>query len=407
MRFSRLRNDEQGMALILAVFGLVVIGALVAGSFFVGRVEQVTGYNTVWAGQAGEAAEAGLSYAMASVDATTFEAMPVWSPAAPTETATSGAGVSGMSTLVYTDSIRRLNNTVFLVRSTGQRVSAGGQVLATQTLAQLIRLAKPTIGVNAAVTVQDPIKFNGNSFEVDGYNNYPPGWGAGDCPTGQPLGDNTDDVVGIRSSTETGMGPSDDDNINGFPVDAVENDPTITSDTFRDFLDYTYWTLAGQSGVKTFPLTTPYNGVGPVLDLTETPPTCDKTAPLNLGEPRRDAGSIIFTPCYGYFPVVHGTGTQTKFAAGARGQGILLVDGDLELVGGFEWTGLIIVRGQMKVTGTGNKISGAILTESAAINTAGSIGGNAEVTYSRCAIDRAVNGAASPAPVSRGWAQLY
>ena len=68
MRFSKLRNDEQGMALILAVFGLVVIGALVAGSFFVGRVEQVTGYNTVWASQAGEAAEAGLGYAMSSID---------------------------------------------------------------------------------------------------------------------------------------------------------------------------------------------------------------------------------------------------------------------------------------------------------------------------------------------------
>lgn len=405
MRFSRLRNDEQGMALILAVFGLVVIGALVAGSFFVGRVEQVTGYNTVWAGQAGEAAEAGLSYSMATMDAAVYEAMPVWSPATPTETVTSGSGVSGMSTLVYTDSIRRLNSTVFVVRSTGQRVGAGGQVLATQTLAQLIRLAKPTIGVNAAVTVQDPIQFNGNSFEVDGFNQYPPGWGAGDCPTGQPDAGNSDDVVAIRSSTDTGMSPSDDDNVSGFPVDAVEDDPTITSDTFRDFLDYTYWTLAGQAGVKVFPLTTPYNGVGPVLDVTESPSVCDKPAALNLGEPRRGVGTT--TECYNYFPVVHGTGAQLKFASGTRGQGILLVDGDFEIVGGFEWTGLIIVRGQMKVTGTGNKINGAILTESAAINTAGAIGGNAEVTYSKCAIDRAVNGAASPAPVSRGWAQLY
>jgi len=111
--------------------------------------------------------------------------------------------------------------------------------------------------------------------------------------------------------------------------------------------------------------------------------------------------------CYGYFPIVHGTGSQLKFASGTRGQGILLVDGDLELVGGFEWTGLIIVRGQMKVTGTGNKISGAILTEGVDINTSGSIGGNAEVHFSKCAIDRAVNGAAQPAPVSRGWAQIY
>jgi len=310
-----------------------------------------------------------------------------------------------MSTLVYTDSVRRLNNTVFVVRSTGRRVSAGGQVLASQTLAQMVRLAKPTVGVNAAVTVQDPIKFNGNSFAVDGYNQYPPGWGASDCPSGQPQDGNTDDVVGIRSSTSSGMAKADEDNIEGFPTKVAENDPTITSATFRNFLDYTYWTLSTQPGVKNFPLTTPYNGVEPVLDVTESPSVCDKTAPLNLGEPRRDVGYVY--QCTGYFPIVHGTGAELKFASGTRGQGILLVDGDLELVGGFEWTGLIIVRGQMKVTGTGNKINGAVLTEGVDIATAGSIGGNAEVTFSQCAIDRAVNGAAQPAPVSRGWAQIY
>jgi hypothetical protein len=154
--------------------------------------------------------------------------------------------------------------------------------------------------------------------------------------------------------------------------------------------------------VKVFPNDTPYNGVGPVIDASSV---CDKTAPFNLGEPRRDAGYV--SQCTGYFPIVHGTASRLYFAAGTRGQGILLVDGDLELVGGFEWVGLIIVRGQMKVTGTGNKITGAILTEGVDVATAGGIGGDAEVHFSKCAIDRAVNGAAQPAPVSRGWAQLY
>jgi hypothetical protein len=402
MRFSKLRNDEQGMALILAVFGLVVIGALVAGSFFVGRVEQITGTNTVWASQAGEAAEAGLGYAMSAIDPVTYEAMPVWSPATPNEYVTSGAGISGTTSVVFTDSVRRLNQTVFVVRSTGRRVSAGGQVLASQTLAQMVRLAKPTVGVNAAVTVQDPIKFNGNSFAVDGVNAYPPGWGASDCPTGAPQANNTDDVVGIRSSSGTGMSATDDDNVNGYPADAVPNDPTITSATFRDFLDYTYNTLANQANVKVLVNDTPYNGVAPVIDASST---CDKTVLLNLGEPRRDAGSV--TQCYGFFPIAHGTASRLIFASGTRGQGILLVDGDLELVGGFEWSGLIIVRGQMKVTGTGNKITGAVLTEGVDIATAGAIGGDAEVHFSKCAIDRAVNGAAQPAPVSRGWAQIY
>jgi hypothetical protein len=198
------------------------------------------------------------------------------------------------------------------------------------------------------------------------------------------------------------MTAADDDNVLGFPADAVANDPTINSETFRNFLDYTYSTLATQPGVKDFPNTTPYNGVGPVVDGTGA---CDKPSALNLGEPRRGGGTV--PACKTYFPIVHGTGAQLKFASNSRGQGILLVDGDLELVGGFEWTGLIIVRGQMKITGNGNKINGAILTEGVDINTSGSIGGNAEVTYSKCAIDRAINGAAAPAPVSRGWAQLF
>ena len=42
MRISRL-NGERGMALAVAIFALVVIGALVAGAFFAGYQEQRTG----------------------------------------------------------------------------------------------------------------------------------------------------------------------------------------------------------------------------------------------------------------------------------------------------------------------------------------------------------------------------
>jgi hypothetical protein len=194
----------------------------------------------------------------------------------------------------------------------------------------------------------------------------------------------------------------DMDNIEGYPTKTVNYDPTITSSTFQDFLDYTYWTLANQPNVKQLPLSTPYNGVAPVLDAGGS---CDKEAPLNFGEPWRTTG---FVPaCINYFPVVHGTGSQTKFGAGNRGQGILLIDGDMELVGGFEWTGIILVRGQMKVAGTGNKVSGAILTEGVDLISAGTVNGNIDVQFSQCAIDRAVNGAAVPQPLSRGWAQMF
>lgn len=404
MRRSRLR-DERGMALVLSVFALVVIGALVAGSFFVGRLEHVTGRNTLLASQAGEAAEAGVAYAMGTLDYTAYTAMPIWTPDAPIEYVIPPTTVAGAPGRVFTDSIRRLNAQVFLIRSFGQRVS-GGRVLATTSVGQLMRLAKPLVGVNAAITIQDPINFNGAAINITGYNSVPDGWSGSDCAVGWPdNSQNTDDLVAVRSATTTGASTQDLDRIDGYPVDVVEFDPTITSQTFQNFLDATYATLAAQENVKLLPLETPYNGVAPVVDFTTTPPSCDKTAPFNFGEPTREVGSI--TQCYMYYPIVHGTGGSTKFAAGSRGQGILLVDGDLELVGDFEWSGLIIVRGKIKMTGTGNKLSGAVLAEGVDVNTGGSIGGDATILYSKCAIENAMFAAATPSPVSRGWSQIY
>ena len=43
---KRILRDERGMALAVAIFALVVVGALVAGAFFAGGQEQRVGDNT-------------------------------------------------------------------------------------------------------------------------------------------------------------------------------------------------------------------------------------------------------------------------------------------------------------------------------------------------------------------------
>ncbi|MEO5800703.1 MAG: hypothetical protein ABIS00_14785, partial [Gemmatimonadales bacterium] len=206
-------------------------------------------------------------------------------------------------------------------------------------------------------------------------------------------------------ATGTGVASQDNDNVFGFPTRDAANDPSVTSATFTNFVDYTFTTLGSQPGVKILPNTTPYNGVGPVLDAGLG--ICDRPVLLNFGEPLRASATV--PQCQSYFPVVHGTGAQTKFAGGSRGQGTLLIDGDLELVGGFEWTGLIIVRNQIKVTGNGNKIYGAILAAGADVATTnGSVGGNVDIHYSACAISKAINGASLARPLTQhGWAQVY
>lgn len=402
-----LPRNERGLALALTLFALVIMGALISAAFVVTRHDRAAADNSVYAGQAQTAAEAGLANLHATWDPVIHNVLPVWDGTPATEWSGGVRLVNGDPSLSWVDSVRRLNTQLYLARSTGRRTAAGGQVLAELTVAQFFRLVKPTIGVNAAITVMDPVTFNGNSFLVTGINHNPANWGSGECPAVDP--GNTDDVVGVRSATTTGVQNQDHDNVFGFPTRDAPYDPTITSATFQNFLDYTYQTLAGQPGVKTLPLTTPYNGVAPVVDNSTTPATCDRAAPLNLGEPRRnppDAGAV--PQCYGYFPVTHGTGSSTKFASNTRGQGTLLIDGDLELAGGFEWVGLIIIRGKMKINGNGNKITGAILAEGVDLLTAGSVSGNVEVKFSSCAIERAVGGASLARPLGqRSWAQLY
>ena len=96
-------------------------------------------------------------------------------------------------------------------------------------------------------------------------------------------------------------------------------------------------------------------------------------------------------------------------AVGRRpGQGILLIEGDFEVVGGFEYTGLIIAKGGIKINGNGNKITGALLARDISIDDDNSISGNTTLQYSSCAVAKALAESATVLPLrQRSWAQLY
>lgn len=399
-----LHDDRRGIALVLAIFTLVVLGAAIGTSFLVVRAERSSSTQSTYAGEAQLAAESGLAELQALWDPAVQNVLPVWTPAAPVEWS-SGTRTLQTGKLFHSATVRRLNPQLFQAIATGWR-TAGTQRLSELQLTQFYRIVKPTIGVNAAMTVSEPVKFNGNSFEVSGINSAPPQWGSGECDALDP--GNSDDVVGVRSAAGTGVGTNDLDNVFGFPAKDVPYDPSITSATFNDFLDFTFATLGSQPGVKLLPKDTPYNDVEPVIDLATG--GCDKTVLENFGEPYRNPPSAsTVVPCIGYFPVVRGTGSKTVFGANNRGQGTLLIEGSLELNGNFEWVGLIIVRDQIKIQGTGNRIYGGLLAEGADVDTDnGSVGGNVEIHYSACAIQKAVSGASVAQPLGqRGWAQVY
>ncbi len=112
--------------------------------------------------------------------------------------------------------------------------------------------------------------------------------------------------------------------------------------------------------------------------------------------------------CENYFPIIHAKGaTSTLKLTGNKGQGILLVDGDLEISGGFEFYGPVIVRGRIKSTGTGGKLNGGVMAANVDLEQ-NTVLGDATITYSSCAVEKATAGAANPRRmVQRAWTEVH
>jgi hypothetical protein len=73
------------------------------------------------------------------------------------------------------------------------------------------------------------------------------------------------------------------------------------------------------------------------------------------------------------------------------GQGILLVDEDLKLNGGYEFYGIVIVMGKLEGGNGGAKIyGGTIVRGGANLDNPSEVQGNPVVNLSSCAIERAV-----------------
>jgi hypothetical protein len=136
------------MALTVALFAMVVIGALVAGNFFAGMLEQQSGQNTLFAAQALEAAEAGLRDVISNADPSGLESLPVGGPPAELGTLAVTAGVD------VRRQVSRLTATLFFSRATGVRQNADGAALATRSLGLIVRLVVAPSPTEPALTTR-------------------------------------------------------------------------------------------------------------------------------------------------------------------------------------------------------------------------------------------------------------
>ena len=86
---------------------------------------------------------------------------------------------------------------------------------------------------------------------------------------------------------------------------------------------------------------------------------------------------------------------------------MLLVNGNLEMSGGFEFNGIMVVRGDIKSTGNGNKVTGSAFAGNTYTTDNTSVNGNSEIQYSSCAIERAAKGASTIVRAKqRGFAEI-
>ena len=396
MRAPRL-SDERGMALAMAVFALVIIGVLVAGAFFSGRLEQRSGANSVLATEAFEAAEGGVAYTVSpdGWNTATFNALAVGTDAVQ-------APVSFGANLQAVPTVTKLNASVYLVRSEGQRLS-GGNVLARRLVGTLVRAVIPDIEIEGALTVYGQLTLGG-SADIDGEDHIPAGWGGSCAAAGDPVAGvriNEDDIH-TNGANCNGDPPAC---VSGYP--AVDIDTSVTPSTFTNFGDLTFDDLAAAANLVVSGTLTglaPDSLAAPTGSPAGTPGRCNRANNRNWGEPGI-AGVIVIPRCYDYFPIVYAPGDL--HISGGRGQGILLVRGNLTLSGGVEFFGPVIVLGEVRSTGTGGHVYGGLMARNANLDPS-VITGNSVVNYSSCAVARALLGAASVKPLNaRSWAQLF
>jgi hypothetical protein len=358
------RAGERGMALALAIFALVVVGALVAGAFLAGSLEQRSGRGTLYSAQAADAAEAGAAETLAAWDARTLNAL------APGDNAAFPPVPLGGRTS-YRPTVTRLNGQLFLIQSLGTRVNAEGGILARRTVGIVARLVSLGSGPEAALMVGKPVEMAESQVVVSG-----------------------NDSAAVRQGLDCAPGPS------RAPIRTAA--PSSTG--FAVFGDVTFDRLKAHANIV-LPDTTLISALHPSLSATGR--ECDTDDLSNWGEPRRSEGTAVGA-CRKYFPIVYAGGSRLQIAAGGRGQGVLLVEGDLDITGNFDFTGLIVVRGGIRTSAAGTRIDGALMVANATESSRNLLAGESTIQYSSCALREALGGAAFAEPLGqRSWVQVY
>lgn len=364
-----------------ALGGIVIIGVLIAGVFFTSNQELRTGTNTFAQERAFRAAEFGLNASLASWNHMEMVALPL----------------GGTKKIVYDSSaqgwrdsvtITRLTATTYMIVSTGTALG-GIQGEARRRNALLVRLSVPKMDFPAALTIRGLSKTGGSSL-LSGLDANPPGL---TCP------EDLEDVAGLASGggALNLVGCPLNSCMLGSPKASLNDAEAADTATYFKYGDED-WSSVTKYATKVYEPGQSVSSIGPKYNADGS---CNTAAVNNWGDP---SGS---GPCKDYFPIIHARGGSSDFnVSSGSGQGILFVEGNLKLSGGFIFNGPIVVRGAVTTTGT-NTVRGAL----AAANVSGGTNevlGTALISYSSCAVNRALQNAIPPKRVvDRAWMEVF
>jgi len=385
------RRDRRGVALLTALLGVVIVTAMIVGGFFASTQEFRAARNQLVEQRSFAVAEYGLNYEISDWDRGRNLNPPAPGAMAIGSSVVKSRYVAGDDTAFVT--ISRLTPTTFWVVSEGKSQMGNGALESRRRTSAYVRLAYPDMDVQAAVTAAGDIDVTGAS-RITGVDTPPPGWSScGGFPATE------------LHAVRVPPGATVDHKANSFPgtKDIRYDAAAADSNTYVRYGTETWKTLVANADIKLS------GGVmGSDILPTQTAGSCTPSN-TNWGEPRRtpQGGETIVPECYNHFAIIYAD-VDLQLNCKGRGQGILLVNGDLRLNGKFDFFGIVIARDDIeKGTGTAS-IHGAVFSRDANVGDDSFWAGTQDVYYSRCAIENALRGSAILTRVAeRHWTQLH
>jgi hypothetical protein len=345
---------------------LVVMAAVTAGAVAASRAAQRAGRNRLPELRASSAAEGALVEALAHWE-------PRWSQLATGahDSSTSTVGSAARAAL-------RLDARHVLLEARARSLGSSPGVVAERTASLVARLDPPTPRALGALTLGGSLQLLAGA-SVDGTDAMPAGWtGCG------PLGPDTSAYAANAVNSVTSSAGA-------TVVGAARADPhAVDPLTYTRFAGESWSDLAARAAVRLAPG-------------TYTPNARVTNGRCVLAADAWSGPTHAATPCADVHALVYAAGSVNVSGPGA-GQGMLLVDGDLTVVGTFDFAGTIVVRGAVHAASGALRVDGALLIGG---NAASVLGAGSRIRHSRCAMTRAMDGIARISMMRRrSWADV-